>query len=69
MITKDEARREVERELERRNPTKAFTPAEVLMFCQEMYNKLDFRSKTDRLGDIRAWAERWLNRRFPNTYF
>jgi hypothetical protein len=35
------------------------TPAEMLAFTTEMYRKLDFPTKGDRLQDIRTWTERW----------
>jgi hypothetical protein len=35
------------------------TTAEMLVFCQQMYDRLQFKSKSDRLQDIRGWAENW----------
>lgn len=59
MMTQDEARRAVEAELQARKLSKPMTPAERLTFCQEMYNRLQFRSRGDRLQDIRGWADNW----------
>lgn len=59
MMTKDEAKSAVEAALRARKLTKAMTASEMLIFCQEMYVQLQFRSKSDRLSDIRGWAERW----------
>jgi hypothetical protein len=59
IMTKDEAKAAVESELRKRRLTKRMTPAELLTFCQEMYSHLQFKSKSDRLQDIRSWAERW----------
>ena len=59
MITRAEARREVWAELRKRNFSKRMTPVELLQFCQEMYERLEFRTRGDRLSDIRNWAEAW----------
>ena len=59
MMTKDEAKRAVEAELQARQLSKPMTSTELLTFCQEMYGRLQFRSRSDRLQDIRGWAENW----------
>jgi hypothetical protein len=59
MMMKEEAESAVRSELIARKLTKPMTPAEMLTFCQEMYGRLQFRSKSDRLSDIRGLAERW----------
>jgi hypothetical protein len=64
MMSKEDAEAAVRDELRARKLTKSMTPSEVLMFCQEMYSKLQFRSKSDRLSDIRIWTERWQSTMF-----
>jgi hypothetical protein len=64
MMSKEDAELAVKSELRARKLTKPMTPTELLMFCQEMYNKLQFRSKSDRLSDIRVWTERWQSTMF-----
>lgn len=59
MMTKEDARRFVEQELSSSKLAQSMSPSETLLFCQRMYNQLDFKSRSDRLGDIRAWAENW----------
>jgi hypothetical protein len=58
MMTKDEARRAVEAELRSRKLTTPMTLEQLNVFCEEMYKKLQFRSKTERLTDILKWADR-----------
>jgi hypothetical protein len=65
MMTKEEAKFAVQAELESRKLTKRRSPSEMMIFCAEMYGRLEFRSKDDRLSDIRGWAERWQSIRFP----
>jgi hypothetical protein len=64
VMSKEDAEAAVKSELRARKLTKPMTSAEVLMFCQEMYSKLQFRSKSDRLSDIRVWTERWQSTMF-----
>jgi hypothetical protein len=64
MMSKEDAEAAVKGELRARNLTKPMSAAEVLMFCQEMYDKIQFRSKSDRLSDIRAWTDRWQSTMF-----
>ena len=59
MMTKEEAKSTVEAELSARKLTKKMTPTELLMYCQGAYKRLQFKTKGDRLADIRAWTERW----------
>jgi hypothetical protein len=59
MMTKDEARRAVEAELRSRKLTTPMTLEQLNVFCEEMYKKLQFRSKIERLTDILKWAEDW----------
>ena len=59
-MTKDEAQRAVEAELAGLNLKTPMSQVEMLVFCEKMYARLDFKSKrTDRLSEIRGWAERW----------
>ena len=58
-ISRHDAEKAVHAELEKRKLRKPMTPAEMLAFTTEMYNKLDFPTKGDKLQDIRRWAERW----------
>jgi hypothetical protein len=59
MMTRAEAQSAVETSLRARQPTKRMTATEMLEFCHRMHARLQFRSKGDRLADIRRWAERW----------
>ena len=52
MMTKDEARRAVEAELQSRKLTKPMTLDQLNIFCEEMYKRLQFKSKSERLADI-----------------
>jgi hypothetical protein len=67
MMTRKEAESAVRSELSARKLTKNESPAEMLSFCQEMYERLQFRSKSDRLSDIRAWPERWESTWLPSS--
>ena len=69
VMSKEDAKFAVESELERRNPIAPLTAADVLIFCSEMYNKLEFLSKDNRVDEIRGWTERWLMTRFPSTRY
>ena len=62
MMTKDEARRAVEAELQSRKLTKPLTLDQLNVFCAEMYNRLQFKSKSERLADILKWAEGWQSK-------
>jgi len=68
MITKEQARREVERKLASKNLTKPMKASEVYIFTAEMYKELQFRSKSDALQDIRTWTERWMFEKFRKSY-
>jgi hypothetical protein len=59
MLTRAEAQSAVEASLCARQPTKRMTATEMLEFCHRMHARLFFRSKGDRLSDIRQWVERW----------
>ena len=58
-ISRHDAERAVHAELGKRKLREPMTPAEMLAFTTEMYRKLDFPTKGDRLQDIRTWTERW----------
>jgi hypothetical protein len=58
-MTKDEAKRAVEAELAGLNPKTPMSPVEMLLFCQKMKVRLDFKSRRDRMSEIRGWAEGW----------
>jgi hypothetical protein len=53
MMSNADAELAVRRELEKLQLKKPMTPAEVFVFSQDMYLKLEFRSKGDRLSDVR----------------
>jgi hypothetical protein len=59
MLTRAEARSAVEASLRARGAAKRLTPVEMLQFCRRMHARLQFRSKGDRMSDIRQWAEPW----------
>ena len=58
-ISRHDAEKVIHAELGKRKGKERMTPAEMLAFTTEMYGKLDFPTKGDRLQDIRTWAERW----------
>ena len=53
MMTKEDAKRAVEAELHSQKLTKPLTGVEMTDFCQEMYKRLEFKSDSERLADIR----------------
>ena len=53
MMTTEDAKRAVEAELHSQKLTKPMTVVEVTDFCQEMYKRLEFKSDSERLADIR----------------
>jgi hypothetical protein len=59
MMTREQARVEVHAELRRRNLTKPLADADLLVFCQEMGKRLEFRTQSEALSEIKAWAETW----------
>jgi hypothetical protein len=65
MITKDEARRAVEAELQSRKLTRPMTLEELNIFCGQMYKRLQFKSESERLADIIKWAEDWQSKNLP----
>jgi hypothetical protein len=67
MMTKDEARRAVEAELQSRRLTKPMTLDQLNVFCGEMYKRLHFESKSERLSDILKWAEDWQSKNLRST--
>jgi hypothetical protein len=69
MMSNADAELAVRRELEKLQLKKPMTPAEVFVFSQDMYLKLEFRSKGDRLSDVRICTERWLSTRFPHASY
>jgi hypothetical protein len=62
MMSKDEARRAVEAELQSRNLTKPMTLDQLNVFCGQMYKRLQFKSESERLADIVKWAEGWQSK-------
>jgi hypothetical protein len=62
MMTKGEARRVVEVELQSRKLTKPMTLDQLNVFCAEMYKRLQFKSEKERLSDILRWAEGWQSK-------
>ena len=62
MMTKDEARRAVEAELQSRKLTKPMSLDQLNVFCGEMYKRLEFKSESERLADIIKWAEGWQSK-------
>jgi hypothetical protein len=67
MMTKDEARRAVEAELQSRKLTKAMTLDQLNVFCGQMYKRLQFKSEGERLADIIKWAEGWQSKNLPSN--
>jgi hypothetical protein len=33
--------------------------ADLLIFCTEMRERLEFRTQSEALSDIKAWTEKW----------
>lgn len=66
MIKKEQAELAVYDELRSRKLKKRITQADLVKFCQEMSQRLQFRSKSDPMQDIRAWTERWQNTQLWN---
>jgi hypothetical protein len=62
MMTKDEARRIVEAELQSRKLTQPMTLEQLNVFCAEMYKRLQFKSETERLADFLTWAKDWQSK-------
>ena len=67
MMTKDEARRAVEAELRSRKLTTPMTLEQLNVFCEEMYKRLEFKSRSERLVDILKWAEGWQSKNLPRS--
>ena len=67
MMTKDEARRAIEAELQSRKLTKPMTLDQLNVFCEKMYKRLQFKSENERLADIIKWAEGWHSKNFPSS--
>ena len=65
MMTKEDAKRAVEAELHSQKLTKPMTVVEMTDFCQEMYKRLEFKSDSERLADIRKAV---LRARPPRAY-
>ena len=59
MLTKEEAKVAVHAELRSRNLTKPLGPADLLAFCKEMHGRLEFRTQSEALSDIKVWTEKW----------
>jgi hypothetical protein len=67
MITKAEARRAVEAELQSRKLTKPMTLDQLNIFCEEMYKRLQFKSEGERLANIIKWADGWQSKNLPSN--
>ena len=67
MMTKDEARRAVEAELQSRKLTKPMTLDQLNIFCEEMYKRLEFKSHSERLVDILKWAKAWQSKNLARS--
>lgn len=67
MMTKDEARRAIEAELQSRKLTKPMTLDQLNVFCEKMYKRLQFKSENERLADIMKWAGGWQSKNFPSS--
>jgi hypothetical protein len=59
MLTKEEAKVAVHAELRSRNLTEPFGATDLLAFCNEMRERLEFRTQGEGLSDIKAWTEKW----------
>ena len=59
MMTREEARAAVHAELRSRHLTMPLGAADLLAFCKEMRGRLEFRTQSDALSDIKAWTEKW----------
>ena len=62
MLTKDDAKRALGKELRSRKLAKPMTLEELNVFCEEMYKQLEFKSESERLADIVKWAEGWQSK-------
>jgi hypothetical protein len=67
MMTKDEARRAVEAELRSRKLATPMKLEELNVFCEEMYKRLQFKSKSERPVDILKWAQGWQSKNLPRS--
>jgi hypothetical protein len=52
----------VEAELQSRKLTKPMTLDQLNIFCEEMYKRLQFKSKSERLADILKWVQGWQSK-------
>jgi hypothetical protein len=59
MLSREEAIGETEAALYALKLTGPLTPGEMHQFCQMLTARLQFKSKSGRLEDIRRWAENW----------
>lgn len=59
MLTKEEAKVAVHAELRSRKLAKPLSSADLLAFCKEMRERLEFRTQSEALSDIKAWTEKW----------
>jgi hypothetical protein len=57
-MTDDEAKSMVEEKLRKQQLTKPMTEREMTRFCNAMFRNLEMNN-SDRLSDIRGWAESW----------
>jgi hypothetical protein len=65
-MTNDEAKLEVEAKLRKQQLTKPMTEREMTRFCDAMFRNLEMNN-SDRLSEIRGWAESWQSTWFRTT--
>jgi hypothetical protein len=56
MMTKEETKVAVYAELRSRNLAKPFGAADLLAFCKEINGRLEFRTQSEALSDIKGWT-------------
>ena len=59
LMTREEARVAVHAELRSRHLAEPMDSADLLVFCKEMGQRLEFRTQGEALSDIKAWTEKW----------
>jgi hypothetical protein len=59
MLSREEAIGETEAALYALKLTGPLTPGEMHQFCEKLTARLQFKSESGRLEDIRRWAENW----------
>jgi len=64
MITKAEAKRQVEAELQSLKLQRRMTDLQMMVFCQRMAGSLDFRTASSKYRIIRSWVQDWQRAKF-----